>query len=265
MLDAGRPQYWHDHMREPLPRIRMRSGCSIKSWSVTGGRSERRFLAMTEGNSHCGKGQWGDRGSVHWPWRLLCQSALTAWAPSNEAPKANSTLVCCGRIFGVRLRAQDTLDDCRVALQYLEAGRSAADWRVHWVAALALLRAVGHVLKNVDGEASDHARKTIDERWRSWKAFRHDHRIFWEFIENERNYILKQYAFGAEQQENVLALSDGTVPVLSDGSILGLAPQLLMQTGSFEGADGPKLVAQAIDWWDEQLRLIAERLGPHEE
>ena len=42
--------------------------------------------------------------------------------------------------------ARTVLDDCRLALQLLEEETDPQRWRIHWVAALALVRAVGHVL-----------------------------------------------------------------------------------------------------------------------
>lgn len=66
-------------------------------------------------------------------------------------------------------RAQTVLDDCRVALQLLEEEKDLQRWRVHWVAALALVRAVGHVLDKVDGAdpAIGAAAREAYKRWKS--------------------------------------------------------------------------------------------------
>ena len=48
-------------------------------------------------------------------------------------------------------RARIVLEDCRLALQLLEEETDLRRWRLHWVAAVALVRAVGHVLEKVDG------------------------------------------------------------------------------------------------------------------
>ena len=41
-------------------------------------------------------------------------------------------------------------------------------WRVHWAGSLALLRAVGHVLQNVDESRSDAHKKCSKEWWKRW-------------------------------------------------------------------------------------------------
>ena len=53
----------------------------------------------------------------------------------------------------------EVLEDCRMALTLLEEERDYRRWRVHWAAAVALVRAVGHVLDKVDGK--DPVRKRI--------------------------------------------------------------------------------------------------------
>jgi hypothetical protein len=52
------------------------------------------------------------------------------------------------------LVARKVLADCETAHQLLKKEEmESATWRVHWVGCLALLRAVGHILHHVDGEA----------------------------------------------------------------------------------------------------------------
>ena len=84
--------------------------------------------------------------------------------------------------------ARRVLADCKAALEMLEDERR---WRVGWVGALALLRAVGHVLRNVDGR-TPRAQAAINAAYDSWKA-KPEHLVFREFIERERNNILKEY------------------------------------------------------------------------
>ncbi len=89
------------------------------------------------------------------------------------------------------MRANDVLDDCRRALALADEVRDELDFRVHWVALLALLRAVGHVLAKVDAASSPAMQTAVDDRWEEWRRNRREHRIFWEFIEVERNSVLK--------------------------------------------------------------------------
>jgi hypothetical protein len=48
------------------------------------------------------------------------------------------------------LRAWDVLEDCKVAAAELRDGIAGREWRIRWVTSVALLRAVGHVLRNID-------------------------------------------------------------------------------------------------------------------
>jgi hypothetical protein len=50
-------------------------------------------------------------------------------------------------------RARLVLEDCKLALQLLENETDLRRWRLHWVSAIALIRAVGHVLDKVDGKS----------------------------------------------------------------------------------------------------------------
>src|SRR5690242_14088814 len=90
--------------------------------------------------------------------------------------------------------AREVLADCRIALQFLEEEKEVDRWRVHWAGAVALIRAVGHVLHKVDGQCR-RFQQTADSAFKSWKSDDPAHEIFREFIEAERNNILKTYRF----------------------------------------------------------------------
>ena len=94
--------------------------------------------------------------------------------------------------------ARQVLADCVIALEMLEAEQDLVRWRVHWAGALALLRAVGHVLHKVDG-ADPKVRRQIDIAYRRWKSQRTENAVFLEFIEQERNNILKEYRFNRKR------------------------------------------------------------------
>ena len=50
--------------------------------------------------------------------------------------------------------ARKVLADCEVALEMLEEEEDEQRWRVLWAGAMALLRAVGHVLQKVDCQSA---------------------------------------------------------------------------------------------------------------
>lgn len=136
-----------------------------------------------------------------------------------------------------------------------ETGR--VEWRLQWILLVTLLRAVGHVLRNVDGDNDHRVRSIADARHRSWKRDA-AHAIFRDFIEAERNNILKEYAF---------QITEGPVTIMAhlqqaDG--FDTVRQFLIEEnlyrpmgdGAYEGEDGRTLADAAIEWWTAQLAAI---------
>lgn len=99
------------------------------------------------------------------------------------------------------LAARAPLAAARLVAQRLEDHDDDTDFRINWVALCALLRTVGHVLDKVDGASSETHRRTILRRWQDWKANPEQYAILWEFIEDERNAILKEYRVGYQERD----------------------------------------------------------------
>ena len=85
--------------------------------------------------------------------------------------------------------------------------------------------------------------------------------IFWEFIKEDRDALLKEYRFRAEQ--GVIRLSGaiggaplGTMPM---GTAYRDVPSYRMKGGPFGGMVQRAVVQKAIDWWAEQLDEINTR------
>lgn len=163
--------------------------------------------------------------------------------------------------------AREVLADCEIALQMLEAEQDLGRWRVHWAGALALVRAVGHVLTKVDG-ADPTIRKQVDIAYRRWKSDRAAHAVFWEFIEEERNNILKEYRFNLHPLDSVDVAVMMTVrhPVTGE---LSQIPQVVpigeniyrpVLDGYSEGNDARDVYREALDWWNAELTLLEDAL-----
>jgi hypothetical protein len=101
-----------------------------------------------------------------------------------------------------------------------------------------LLRTVGHVLAKSDALKSAKHKIEIDKLWIEWKSTPKENAIFWNFIEEERNNILKAYTFGAT--------------LANDGN--GLYVSYL------NGEDAFQLFGEAVYWWRHQLSALEERL-----
>jgi hypothetical protein len=89
--------------------------------------------------------------------------------------------------------ARLVLADCREVLVHLRADPKGDEWRRLWVLTLALLRSVGYVLKNADARSDSDLERIVDRKWRELAASNPEPAIFWSFVEQERNNILKEY------------------------------------------------------------------------
>jgi hypothetical protein len=146
-------------------------------------------------------------------------------------------------------KARSVLEDCKHAHALLEDEVRPDSFRVLWVAGIALARAVGHVLQKVDAAESGPLKKAVDQAYADWKNNREDNAIFWEFIEEERNRVLKQYEAG---------FFAGPVDILAGEQIHTLDENLFcpITDGRFSGEDCRDVLAEAIKWWERQLAQI---------
>ena len=155
--------------------------------------------------------------------------------------------------------ARRVLEDCEAALAMLEDERDERRWRVVWVGALSLLRAVGHVLRNVDGRTPG-AQEAINAAYGSWKD-KPEHLIFREFIEKERNNILKEYCLSVlDSGEALVAVVVGDsdaiysphdTPIVLDENLFRPVTE-----GFGVGEDARDVYGEAITWWDEELTRL---------
>ena len=146
--------------------------------------------------------------------------------------------------------ARLVLDDCREALSELQEDPTGSLWRRRYVACIALLRAVGHVLKNVDTKTSAKHKVAIDAQWQKLQSTKPEPKIFWLFIVNERNRFLKTYGPVAGQNAAVFP-----------GQNREPEHTYVMKDGPFKGADPRTLVTDAIGWWEGELDAIDQDIG----
>ena len=181
--------------------------------------------------------------------------------------------------------ARVVLADAEQLLNEFRVLKFAPGHRARWAGLVALLRAVGHVLDKVDGEQEEdpHIRgmvrcpdgvyyqfdaaaakamsQAIRAAYQDLKQSRPEPKIFWEFIEQERNNILKEYQSGA----CFLRLYQ---PGNSTPGPRQPPPEMfVMQDGPFAGHDAADVAEQAIHWWGTYLdridkRAAALRAGP---
>jgi len=157
-------------------------------------------------------------------------------------------------------KARLVLQDAMFVREKLENEIGHIEWRLYWVLAVVLLRAVGHVLDKVDGHNDPIVKRVAGELHKSWRSGE-ENAIFRDFIERERNSILKEYSS---------EITEGPVPIIAqlqrnDGFDVirhFLIEENLyrpMESGAFAGEDGRTLLDEAIAWWVLQLGEIDSR------
>lgn len=156
--------------------------------------------------------------------------------------------------------ARLVLADCRASLDRLRSDPVGIEWKLHWIAATALLRTVGAALKKVDAKKDARLAEIIRHRWTLLQESKPEPTIFWGFIADERNNILKEYKFGAGIN---ITVRPGTAHInLNTGEVTEAAPSrptlydFVMNDGTFKGKDQRDVVSEAIDWWDDYLSAI---------
>jgi hypothetical protein len=155
-------------------------------------------------------------------------------------------------------KAREVLQDCHLALGMLEAEGDLQQWRIIWAAAVALIRAVGHVLDKIDGQDAD-VKKVAREFFNDWKVG-DDHLIFREFIERERNNLLKEYCSDVHPLDAIsVVVQMSVVPLCGrEPDVLDLDENVYrpLLDGPWEGEDGRDVLSLAISWWGVQLDAI---------
>jgi hypothetical protein len=154
-----------------------------------------------------------------------------------------------------RLMARLVLNDAYRALQLLEAQNDLVDARIHYFGLMALLRAVGHVLDKVDGAEDQLVKAAAAEMFAEMKNNRCEYEIFFEFIEAERNLILKEYRSGADIRVPVPVLirPDGSETIPESARPF---PMFVFEGGPYTGEDARDVAPRAIEFWDEYLGEI---------
>ena len=152
-----------------------------------------------------------------------------------------------------RLRAREPLKHAAAAQELLDHHdefEEHPEWVLFWVAGVALLRAVGHVLDKVDGAKCPKLKEIIARRWAEWKADRTANAIFWNFIEEERNNVLKVFELGVEGVDRMPLIIES--PAASDEQKERVYQVDFRSTGE----DGRDLFHEALKWWQSQLDAI---------
>lgn len=111
-------------------------------------------------------------------------------------------------------------------------------------------------MQKVDSKRDPQTAEAVDATWERWKANRETNAVFWEFIEEERNSILKQYEFGFLPGPVEVAVTPSDELFTLDDNLF--CP---ISEGRFKGEDCRDVLAQGIAWWEKELSAIEVHRG----
>ena len=155
--------------------------------------------------------------------------------------------------------SRKVLEDCKGALEDFKYGVQGGEWRRRWITSVVLLRTVGHVLSKVDALTDPVLEKIINAEWEKLQGSKPEPRIFWEFIDQERNNILKEYQISAGQGVTIrlgtlhLNLKTGEQ---THGESLPTLYHYTINSGYYKGKQQKDVLNEAIEWWDKYLANI---------
>ena len=163
--------------------------------------------------------------------------------------------------------ARLVLADCEAALQDLIESHSGSMWRRRWFALVALLRSVGHVLDKVDGPTNKKLATIIADEYSKLKDSKPEPIIYWRFIKEERDIVIKEYKFRAYKIKSGYGVTGITTPFnLKTGKTINIkaneyheAHAYLFKSGPFEGRREVDVATEAIQWWLAYLESIDQQ------
>ena len=153
-------------------------------------------------------------------------------------------------------KAHEVLHDAEFALELLEqCENNRRQFRILIVACMTLLKTVGQVLVNKNADSS--IKRITQEYFHELKINRDKNKIFFEFVERERNLIIHEYSANLEENDIEIVYMDGNEAKAFN---LGDLYHCLADDEVFDGQDVRDLIGEAIEWWKVQLKNIEEKL-----
>ena len=143
--------------------------------------------------------------------------------------------------------AKEILNRGRIALEMLEEENDFARIPVLWTAGVAIARSVGKVLQEIDAKDDPQLASLLKQLWPQWKQ----EPIFKNFIEEERNLILKEGGGGSAATSKT-QLTAGGERFSLDHTIYWP-----MHDGPYAGEDCRDVLREALDWWQAKLSELA--------
>ena len=173
----------------------------------------------------------------------------------------------------INFKASEVLTDCRVACRELEdaeANQNERLIRIRWFTCLVLLRSVGHIIDKVDKKNYIKYKSEFDSFYKRKKQ----EIIFKDFIDKERNMILKEYKDYIINEESekvesfhVIINDDGDRLDIGGGNTLiykddDLVTRYFKKGGGFDEYNLlHEIVSDAIKWWENYINELKIKIN----
>ena len=99
------------------------------------------------------------------------------------------------------MKSLEVYNDCLRSKQMFESAlksNNLSEAKILWFSTLTLLRAIGHVLHKIDSKSKSlEFQNAVAKRYMEWQS----NIMFNEFIQEERNAILKEYDFTLDEKD----------------------------------------------------------------
>jgi hypothetical protein len=157
------------------------------------------------------------------------------------------------------MKARELYKDCLYARECLRDAVNQGNLnqaRLFWFAALAMVRSIGDVVKNVDANGRSQFEAELVTRWKLWKA----EPMFADFIKPERDAIVHEYESSLAEEGNLFPKDGGSL-LLENGNALPrdtTITRLVKSGGMFEGSAPEVALSEALAWWEEKLSELEQ-------
>jgi hypothetical protein len=160
-----------------------------------------------------------------------------------------------GQLYGNVLKARILWRDSVHVIEACEHAASESDFRTYWFCSIAMLRAIGHVLKKYDARDNPKAATVVESLWLRWESDPQSRACFFDFLETERNQSLKEYEFAFYSGGHMLPIvvNPHEAGVISELSVDIYRP---IELGPYAGMDARDVLKEIHEWWDTQLTEV---------
>ena len=154
--------------------------------------------------------------------------------------------------------------DCKHGIDRLKRGNlTYSAWKVEWAGICALLKTSIHLIREKDAKSClpEILKNELKESWNDLLRKKTQYPLFWEFINKERNNIVKEYEFSA--YEAILKPDGTTRTPLGLFSFMedGEKETLIIRNGYYKDRLALEVLTEAADWIENYILATIIKAG----